>query len=316
MRILVLLALTIFLPACTTRPPTNTELAAAMAAADSVLILRLNELRNEESPTWNSIAIFSGAVFDESMHSTSSPGIEETIYQSLPACQPTIFACARLHPFRVTQLWWTTHSLDDLAHKLGGPDSGVTEHAHFDGISLYSGASNSHPWCVAILDRHMLLVANTRSDIEPLIKTIRANNRHIPEQWRDASTNIAIDSPLLILRSIQPIPPALPDSPDSITRSQIFPPEIRDQLRSFSVTTSDLAAKTFHVRGITRDPPRITSTTSTQKFLGLFVMGSFDWRIQPFNATTNEPNGFRATLDATSTESTFPIIYGLSGLLW
>lgn len=118
-----------------------------------------------------------------------------------------------------------------------------------DKASVYGSTMNSagEAWFVAFADNHTVVSAESRSDIEYMLKSLKEKRSAIPRRWRAIAVGHNMDSPLVLLRQYPPKEDRRPDMdlflppPDTGTSHfALTLPRVSSALTSISIGAKDV----------------------------------------------------------------------------
>ena len=199
--------------------PSNVQLIAAMPpGTESVIVQRVSMLKEEAS--------FFRGTYDQPAR-THSPckNIKTVVRDATNLALPIVFAWGgsdfQMPPdtgmtgnYNERTIYVVEKSLEKLQEQLetGQGVEDVDERFDVGGVRVYKGTigeksiwglmhnSAGEPWFVAIPDAHTMVSAETRADIEHILKALKEHKASLPPQWREIATGHDLDSPVVILR--------------------------------------------------------------------------------------------------------------------
>jgi hypothetical protein len=283
-----------------TAPLSNRPLIAAMPdGAESVIVLRLDELQRE-APVLKGIAErpIVGLEGDE-----PADAMDAVLRRGIQAAGPIVWAHggSRFTPppdlglgdYDGRSIWVTERPLDDVIRALatgegiGGPierhEAGdVTVYEGRRTIEFYGGESKIEPMFVAFADSRTPMVAETREDIVQMLERWRGGHREVPARWRSPAQRLEIESPVVVLRRYDPESEGDQFSPVN----RLIPPEERIEIEAVGVVLADPAKSRYRLEVITRQPQR-----AEEFYRHWLSEREFAWTVE----ATEE--GFAATLE-------------------
>jgi hypothetical protein len=204
-------------------PPTNRELIAAMPpGTESVMVQRVSIFKGDGS-------IFRAEYDWAPLTESTNKNIKTVVRDATNRASPVVFAWGasdfQMPPdtgmtgnYNERAVYVVEQTVAELREQLdaGRDVEGLDEHFDVAGVRIYKGTiddksvwgrthnSAGEAWYVAIPDDHTIVSAESRSDIEYMLKSLRKKQSDIPRRWEEIAVAHNLNSPLVILREYPP----------------------------------------------------------------------------------------------------------------